>query len=202
MDDKPEDKNIRFLLSEYLRLKDSIDFQAAEQVELDLGCGNGSFTTALAQRYPEHLILAADILIGRLRKLVNRNRRAGVDNIKSLRVEARQLLSYMLHDNSINRLHILCPDPWPKGRHRGNRLLCSDFMENIYRILAQDGVFHFATDDDYYYETVCRLVETSELFTEKMSLYSDIADIKSDFERRWISQGKTVRHITWQKKKI
>jgi tRNA (guanine-N7-)-methyltransferase len=199
MNNRPEDSKIKFLETEYLRLKDSIDFVTPEQVELDLGCGNGSFTTALAQRYPTHLILAADILVGRLRKLVNRNRRETVDNIIALRVEARNLLSYMLHDGSINRLHILCPDPWPKGRHRSHRLLCSDFMKNIHRILATDGIFHFATDDDYYYETVCRLVEVSGLFTENIEQYVDIADIKSDFEKRWIAEGKTVRHITWQR---
>ncbi|MCF6177184.1 MAG: hypothetical protein L3J71_15620 [Victivallaceae bacterium] len=200
MNSKAEDNKIRLLTSEYLRLKDSIDFQAAEQVELDLGCGCGSFTTALAARYPERLILAADVMIGRLRKLVKRNEREAIENITALRVEARHLLSYMLHDGSINRLHILCPDPWPKGRHRGNRLLCSDFMNNIHRILATNGLFHFATDDDYYYETVCKVIEASGLFTENSSLSADIADIKSDFEKRWLAQSKTVRHITWQKK--
>ena len=36
-------------------------------VELDLGCGVGSFTAELARRYPNHHILAADVMVGSLR---------------------------------------------------------------------------------------------------------------------------------------
>ncbi len=200
MNKQDNNSGIKMLTSEYLRLKDLIEFPMMEQVELDLGCGCGSFTTVLAARYPERLILAADVMIGRLRKLVKRNQRENIENITALRVEARNLLSYMLHDGSVNRLHILCPDPWPKGRHRHNRLLCSDFMKNIHRILAKDGIFHFATDDDYYYESVCKVINASNLFAENSDMYNDIADIKSDFEQRWLAQGKQVRHISWQKK--
>lgn len=200
MNDLDEDSGIKMLTSEYLRLQDLIHFHEDKQVELDLGCGCGSFTTALAERYPERLILAADVMIGRLRKLVKRNQREQVENITALRVEARHLLSYMLHDGSINRLHILCPDPWPKGRHRHNRLLCSDFMKNIHRILTKHGIFHFATDDDHYYESVSKVIKASNLFTESSDSHSDIVDIKSDFEKRWLAQGKQVRHLTWLKK--
>jgi len=41
-----------------------------QDIELDLGSGKGSFTTELAKRHPERIILAADVLSGRLRKLV------------------------------------------------------------------------------------------------------------------------------------
>ena len=92
----------------------------ADVVELDMGCGKGSFTTMLATRYPARTVLAADVLSDRLRKLVRRNRREGVDNMIVLKCEARMLIARILPDACLDRLHILCPDPWPKDKHRGN----------------------------------------------------------------------------------
>lgn len=202
MDNKKEDFFIKILTSEYLRLNSIIDFSQYETVELDLGCGKGSFTTALAARYPERLVLAADIMIGRLRKLDKRNRREGIENLIPLRVEARSLLGGMMPDETLDRLHILCPDPWPKGRHRSNRLLCSDFMTHIQRTLKPGGVFHFSTDDDQYYDIVTQVVEASGRFTRNDAALADIADIKTDFEERWLEEGKHVRHVAWTRKKM
>ena len=67
-----------------------------EHVELDLGCGAGSFTIALASRYPERQIYAADMLMGRLRKVVRRAENAGCSNVQAMQVEARYLLSRLL----------------------------------------------------------------------------------------------------------
>ncbi len=198
MQQKPEDRAIHILTSSYARLPDIIPLPPTG-VELDLGCGNGSFTTQLAAKYPERLILAADVMIGRLRKLVKRNQRENVSNIVPLRVEARHLLGYMLPDDTIDRLHILCPDPWPKGRHRSHRLLCSDFIARLHRVLVPGGIFHFSTDDENYYEIVCRVINASQLFRPLPAAGNDISDLKSDFERRWLEQGKSVRHVNWQK---
>ena len=133
-------------------------------VELDMGCGKGTFATMLAARYPERTILAADMLSGRLRKLVRRNLREAVENMVVVKSEARMLLARLLPDASLDRLHILCPDPWPKGKHRGNRLLSSDFMTHIHRVLKAGGVWHFSTDDPVYHDAVVRAVAASGLF--------------------------------------
>lgn len=197
---KPEDRNIAILTSDYCRLDDRINL-SERIVELDLGCGKGSFASRLGRRYPERLILAADVMIGRLRKLQKRNDREGIVNIRPLRVEARHLLS-MLPDAAVSRLHILCPDPWPKDRHRANRLICSDFISQLHRVLTKTGHFHFSTDDIQYYDIVCRVIAASGLFEERNELLTELADIKSDFEIRWNRQGKEVRHILWAAKTV
>ena len=133
-----EDQEIVFLTGTYYSW-----IPTGDVCELDLGCGCGSYTTQLAQRYPERQILAADVMVGRLRKLVKRMHREGVENIVPLRTEARHLVGLALPDGSLDRIHLLCPDPWPKGRHRGHRLLASDFTAQLHRVLKKDGLFHF-----------------------------------------------------------
>lgn len=170
-----------------------------QDIELDLGCGKGSFTTELAKRHPERIILAADVLSGRLRKLVKRNQRNGVENMRVLKAEARMLVARLLPDRTLSRIHILCPDPWPKDRHSGNRLLSSNFMTHIHRVLKDDGVWHFSTDDLEYLAAVRQAVKASQLFAEEPERLSDIADIKTDFEVMWNEMGKNVYHHSWVK---
>ncbi len=192
----PEDNEIRFCTGNCELFPVS---ELSGIVELDLGCGVGSFTAELARRYPDHHILAADVMVGRLRKLVRRCRRLGIDNITILRTEARWLIARMLPDESIDRIHLLCPDPWPKGRHRAHRLLTSDFVSQIHRVLKPSGIFHFSSDDVPYFEAVKRIFASSLLFQEDPGSISDLSDVKSDFELRWNDEGKPVHHISYRR---
>ena len=189
-----EDQQINILTSSYCRLD-----PVGDTVELDMGCGAGSFTVALAKKYPERRVLAADVMLGRLRKVVKKSERANVENISVLRVEARSLIAMMLPDSSIDRIHILCPDPWPKNRHRGNRLLCSDFTSQLHRVLKSDGIFHFSSDDEYYCDAVNKIIAASGIFIPFQQGISDLQGVQSDFERRWLAEGKAVHHRAWKK---
>ena len=191
----PEDCRITILTGAYTHFVPDRD-----AAELDLGCGSGSFAAALAARYPEKRVIAADVMIGRLRKAVAKAERLNLDNIAILRVEARSLIARMLPDRSLDRIHLLCPDPWPKEKHRSHRLITSDVMTHFARILKSGGVFHFSTDNAEYLEIADHAVNASGLFAPSdTALIADVADIKTGFELLWESEGKTVTHRAWRK---
>jgi tRNA (guanine-N7-)-methyltransferase len=189
------DKHINILTDVYT----NINVPDSCIVELDLGCGKGAFTTALAEKYPRRLIYAADVMLGRLRKLGKRNLRCGVKNIRLLRAEAWYLVGAALPDRSIDRLHLLCPDPWPKEKHKGNRLVSSEFLGRLHNKLKENGIFHFSTDDNDYYELAVKTIAESGLFIRDDGKIADIPDIKTDFEERWNAQGLKVNHCAWTK---
>jgi tRNA (guanine-N7-)-methyltransferase len=170
-------------------------------VEMDLGCGKGAFTTALAEKYPNRLIYAVDVMLGRLRKLCKRNLLYGIENIQLLRAEAWYLIGSALPDGSIDRLHLLCPDPWPKEKHKSNRLISSEFLRRLNNKLKDGGVFHFSTDDKDYYRLAVKIIEESGLFSRDDGQIADVVDIKTDFEERWNNQGLDVHHCAWIKSK-
>ena len=103
-------------------------------------------------------------MIGRLRKLVNKTKNAGITNIKLLRTEARALVCLSLPHKSIDRVHILCPDPWPKHKHKGERLMSSEFIYRLSLVLKDNGVLHFSTDDTRYFKATCDLVGMTDFF--------------------------------------
>lgn len=196
------DAEIFLLNNQYVILADLMDLPEGKCVELDLGCGSGDFTVGLAQKFPERLVFAADIMLNRIRKVVSKCRRAGVlENTRFFRVEARHLVSIILPDQCLDRLHVICPDPWPKNRHSGHRLISSDFMMQIHRVLKPGGIFHFATDDPPYLEAGTKNIVESGLFerVDETVFLADVADIKTEFERQWLAAGKAVPHTAWRK---
>lgn len=195
------DGEIFVLTDRYAVLSDLMDLPENVPVELDLGCGSGDFAVALAARCPERLVFAADIMLNRMRKVVSKCRRAGVSNVRFFRVEARHLLTIILPDACLDRLHVICPDPWPKNRHKGHRLISSDLMAQIFRVLKPGGIFHFATDDDAYREAAEKNILESGLFERADdSVLTDVADIRTEFERQWLAEGKSVPHGAWRRK--
>ena len=167
-------------------------------VEMDMGCGRGKFTLELAKRFPERLVIASDVMIGRLRRLDAKVEKRQLANVRLLRAESGQAAEFQLPLHSIDRLHLLCPDPWPKDRRKARRLVSTSFLCMLRRVLKPGGVLHLSTDHEPYWEDWKRMLDRMPFFTKEMSAIDDIADIKTDFELQWLAEGKTVNHLAYR----
>ena len=172
-------------------------------VELDMGCGKGGFTIELAKRFPDRLIIGADINLARLRKIKNRiEHQYHLDNVRLFRASATEFIGLQLPRHSIDRCHILCPDPWPKAKHRHNRLLCSEFFSRLANVIKPDGVLHISTDDKPYLAFILKAIEGNRFFDFDMNGIADVEDIKTDFERHWATLGKTTTHLSYRRSHV
>lgn len=158
--------------------------------EVDLGCGDGGFLLAMAEHYPERLFLGVERLLGRIRKVCAESARRGLENVRGLRVESRYFLEWMVQPGSIQRLHYLFPDPWPKEKHHKNRLVQDSFVPVLHRALAPQGEFLFKTDHEEYFQWVCECFDKSPLF--RRVEWDEPFYPKTDFQQLWESQGKCV----------
>lgn len=169
-------------------------------IELDMGCGFGRFTLELAARYPERLVLGSDINSVRLRRIVQRAGRRKLDNLEALHVSNLALVAWMLPDACVRRVHLLCPDPWPKTRHRGRRLVTTDFLTRVARVLEPDGVLHMSTDHPPYIETLREVAGGIPCLAPDPGAIADVADLETNFERLWRGKGKDVPHVAYRKR--
>ncbi|MEI6057187.1 MAG: tRNA (guanosine(46)-N7)-methyltransferase TrmB [Lentisphaerota bacterium] len=192
---KTEDQNIEILNTELRK----VEFPKDKLLEFDLGCGKGTFSTELARQYPDRIIISTDVMIGRLRKLSKRNSRIGLTNCRFLKFEVWHLLNQCIEDESVYRFHILCPDPWPKEKHKAFRLISSEFVARLALKLKKGGIFHFSTDDNPYFEHALDVLGKADFFKRDDSLISDVIGIKTDFEKKWNEMGLIVKHAAWQK---
>lgn len=168
------------------------------KIELDLGCGKGGFSLELAKRNPDSLVLAADIKASRLKKINNKAAVHKIDNIQTVRVLAWDLVSYLLPDNSLDRIHILCPDPWPKKKHKGNRLITSEFLGRLTNVMKNGAILHLATDDQPYFEWMMEAIKPLCCYESFEEGIDDVRDIKTEFENYYLSVGKPVEHRSYK----
>jgi tRNA (guanine-N7-)-methyltransferase len=164
-------------------------FPADQPLEVELGSGDGSFLVEYARRHAGHNFIGLERLLGRLRKLDRKGRRAGLTNLRGVRIESSYFLEYLLPPHSAAALHIYFPDPWPKRKHRRHRLINERFPMLARQALAPGGTVYLRTDDENYFEQMVavfaadpafRLVETPDELTALLT------DFEKDFQARGI----------------
>ncbi|MBI3848698.1 MAG: tRNA (guanosine(46)-N7)-methyltransferase TrmB [Verrucomicrobia bacterium] len=172
-------------------------FPQSQPLEVELGSGDGSFLVNYANAHPDHNYLGVERLLGRLRKLDRKGLRAGLHNLRGLRIESAYFLEYLLPPQSAVALHVYFPDPWPKRKHRKNRLIDARFPELARRALAPGGVLYLRTDDEEYFSQMVtvfaanssfRLVETPE----------SLSAVLTDFERNFHARGVATRRAAYR----
>ena len=168
-------------------------FPKAQPLEVELGCGDASFLVDYAQRYPERNFIGVERLLGRLRKLDRKARRAGLTNLRGVRIESAYFLEYLLPRRSVSALHVYFHDPWPKKRHHKNRLINERFPEIVRAALAPGGVVYLRTDDADYFGQMTQVMGAAPVF-QQIETPSALAELPTDFEREFHARGiKTLR---------
>ena len=168
-------------------------------LEVDLGCGDGSFLMEMARHYPERDFIGVERLLGRVRKVCRKLTRAGLSNARVLRLESRYVVEWLLPEESVSRLHLLCPDPWPKVRHHRRRLMQTEFLDAVRRVLEPGGEFLFMTDHEEYFPWAEEKVADHGGF-ERLEWQEDsFFHPKTDFQELWESEGKRMWRLRCRK---
>jgi tRNA (guanine-N7-)-methyltransferase len=131
-------------------------------LHVDLGCGDGSFLCALAQRMPDKNFLGIERLLNRVRASVRKA--ASLDNVRLLRMESFYAVRYLLPAESVERFYLLFPDPWPKRRHHRRRIVTPDFLGSIHAALQKNGSIYVATDDVDYFRKIKEIANSDPGF--------------------------------------
>ena len=182
-------------VTEPLRLKEL--FTTPQPTELEIGCGDGGFLLEWATRHPDRNFLGVERLLGRVRKLSKRAQRAGLTNLRLLRIEARYVLEYLLPEHAFEAVHIYFPDPWPKDKHARHRLINANFPPLARRILAPNGIIYLRTDDPPYF---AQMEETFQGLADfqKEETPAEFRALTTEFERQWLAEGKHTHHAAYR----
>lgn len=188
---EPDDRSHRLWADNWLRPMDlDREWNQTGPRAVDLGCGKGRFLLAHARNHPHLRILGIERKLRRVRKIDRKATRAGLHNLRLLRMEAHYAMRYLIPAGWIDLLYIYFPDPWPKDRHRDHRLLTPGFMDILDRTLSPRGTVHFATDHAPYFDHVMHHLVRDPRWTETAP-YLPTPEETSDFELLWREQGKT-----------
>ncbi len=167
-------------------------FPRPQPLEAELGCGDASFLVEYARRHPDRNFIGVERLLGRIQKLDRKGRRAGLENLRGVRIESSYFLQYLLPPRSAAALHIYFPDPWPKKKHRRHRLIGESFPALARAALVPGGVLYLRTDDVSYFEQMGAVFAADRQF-EKIETPPELAGLPTDFEREF--QARNVQTL-------
>lgn len=179
---------------------DEIFPDPSRPLEVDLGCGDGTFIAGMAERFPERDFLGVERMLGRVEKTMRKIEKGGLHNARIMRLESAYTVAWLLPRASVTRLHLLCPDPWPKKKHEARRLVNQDeFLDGLTRILLPGGEFLLKTDDGPYFEdALASLGRRAHQFTRLEWPDDAFFYPTTDFERSWLNIGRTINRARWR----
>lgn len=172
-------------------------FSRPAPLEVDLGCGDGLFLVAIAEKFPERNFLGIERMRGRVRSACGRAGRQALRNVRVLRVETSYAVEYLLPPGSTTVTHLLFPDPWPKKRHQRRRIVTSGFLAAVYRMLAPEGSFRIATDQADYFDAIRQLLAGSPFIEEAAG--PEEAFPLTTFEKRFRAVGTPIYRLVLRK---
>jgi tRNA (guanine-N7-)-methyltransferase len=165
-------------------------------VEVDLGCGDGTFLAAIAEKNPGHNFLGIERLLGRVRRACRKIARLQLKNARVLRLDAGYAVTNLLPATSVTAFHLLFPDPWPKRRHHRRRTFTPEFLAAIERALVPSGLLHISTDHPDYFHQIQRVIAATDIFT--ISGEENVFP-STTFEQRFVARGLSIQRLLLRK---
>jgi tRNA (guanine-N7-)-methyltransferase len=177
-------------------------FGSPGPVEVEIGIGKGRFLLAAAQARPEIRILGVEWANKYLRIAETRAGKRGLDNVRFLRVDARELLMSAIPSDSVQAYYVFYPDPWPKKRHHKRRFFQPSTVDHLARTLIPDGLLHAATDHPDYWSVMEPLLDGDERFRRLPEFGGESFPLPMDrpltnFEAKYRIEGRDRFRGSW-----
>jgi len=120
-----------------------------EDVWLEVGFGAGEHLAAQAAAHPAFGLIGCEVFVDGIAGLLARLEEAGLANVRIFDDDARLLLG-ALPEACLGRIFLLFPDPWPKKRHHKRRLINTEVLDALARVLKDGAEVWFASDHAGY----------------------------------------------------
>jgi tRNA (guanine-N7-)-methyltransferase len=176
-------------------------FRNNHPIVLELGCGKGEYTLALAETFPEKNYIGLDLKGSRMwvgcksaleKKLVNvafvRRHISGIE--------------HLFDKNEVDEIWITFPDPHLKEREAKKRLTSPEFMARYSKILRPGGLIHLKTDNDMLYEYTMQVAKeydfqvichSPDVYGQKMTGVQTA--VQTYYENIWLEQGLQIKYV-------
>ena len=122
---------------------------APSPIWLEIGFGGGEHLAYLAGLHPEVQFIGCEPYINGISGLLTHINEHNLTNIRIYADDARDLIAN-LPDAALSQVFILYPDPWHKTRHNKRRLISTEFLNSLTRVMKNGAILRLATDNADY----------------------------------------------------
>ncbi len=171
---------------------------------VEIGFGNGDSLAKMAKQQTDNAFIGIEVHKPGIGHLLLQLEQLDIENVRIFCDDAVEILEQCIADNSLARIHLFFPDPWPKKRHHKRRIVRSEFIDLITRKLQPGGYFHAATDWQDYAEYMLSVLEQQPNLinqsTDKAYCKRPYYRPLTKFECRGLALGHGVWDLIFRKK--
>jgi tRNA (guanine-N7-)-methyltransferase len=169
---------------------------------LEIGCGMGETTAAIAAAHPDTDYIGIEVHTPGVGSLLKQIDEAGLSNVRVIQHDAVAVMDTMIPPASLDGLHIFFPDPWPKKRQQKRRLIQSPFIALAASRLKPGAYLHAATDWQEYAEQILAVFSAESTLANTASGYAEKPAYRpqTKFETRGLKLGHGVWDIVFRRK--
>ena len=181
-------------------------FNNENPLVLELGCGAGEYTVALAKDYPNKNFIGIDIKGARIWKGAKAALDEGLNNVRFLRTKV-DFITKFFGENEVNEIWLTFSDPQPKKPKK--RLSSKLFTDRYQEFLKINGVIHLKTDSDLLYDFTLEEIKSNnfKLLKNIANVYKESYEnsqelkktlfIKTFYEKKWLDLEKTIKYLAF-----
>lgn len=162
---------------------------------IEIGFGDGVVLIESALKNPDKNFIGIEVYDSGLGQCLNEIDKHKIENIRLIYGDAVEVFEQFITKQSVEKINILFPDPWPKKRHHKRRLINKRFLALLSKSLINKGIVNVSTDWEDYAQQIELTFKESNQFKE---IKSELRDLKTKFEKRGIKLGHKIFNYSYQ----
>jgi len=169
----------------------------------EIGFGNGEAMVEMAADNPQCDFLGFEVYRPGVGGLFLKLKKLGLTNVRVIMDDAAVYFEDRIQEESLAKVLLFFPDPWPKKKHHKRRLLQPGFAKAVVRCLKSGGQLHVATDWEDYAMQISDLLQEEPGFRNLASdgrfaerpLYRPL----TKYEKRGTARGHGVWDLIYER---
>ncbi len=191
----------------YLKGKWDTFFKNNNPVVLELGCGKGEYSVALAKKYPNKNFIGIDIKGARFWRGAKSAIEENLNNVAFLRTQI-ELIDLCFAKGEVSEIWITFPDPQIKYKRTKHRLLNQSFLKKYQSILSPEGIIHLKTDSEFLHGYLLGLLHEGDhhVLYANHDIYNsssppeEATSIQTFYEDQYLKNDKPITYIKFKTK--
>lgn len=169
-------------------------------LELEIGAGQGLHAVMYCLRHPDRNLIAVERTENRFKQLLRRFEDHGrPGNLFPVRADAVALVSHWLQDQSLDRVFLLYPNPYPKAKQANLRWHNMPFTKLLLQKMKPGAQLIMATNIlSYKEEAVSVLTKTWGLPLLSEKAVTPLAPPRTHFEKKYLERGETCWNLVFE----
>jgi len=180
-------------------------FKNSNPIVLELGCGKGEYTVALAKKNLTINYIGVDIKGARFWRGAKTAIEENLPNVAFLRTQI-ELIDLCFATNEVSEIWITFPDPQIKHTRIVHRLTNLTFLKKYHQILNKEGVIHLKTDSEFMHGYTLGLLQglDQEIIYAHHNIYNnnespkEATSVQTFYEKQYLEKNKAITYLKFK----